>query len=280
MTHLSSEPASTGMRKEIRGVEIPAIGLGTWQMDGRSCATAVEQALNMGYRHIDTAQMYGNEKYVGEGIRDADVDREDVFVTTKVWRTDLAYGDVKQTVHESLERLDTSYVDLLLIHWPNPDIPLEDTLRAMQELQDDGLTAHIGVSNFTIDLLNDAREIAPDILTNQAEMHVYHQQRGMREYCQEHELLLTAYSPLSRGRVLADETLQRIARKHEKSVAQIALRWLIQQEPVIAIPKAEPEQYQRENLSARDVELDADDMQTLFDIEHRQKFVDPGHAPW
>ncbi|MDY6769396.1 MAG: aldo/keto reductase [Candidatus Nanohaloarchaea archaeon] len=262
------------------GLRMPAIGLGTWKMRGRECIDAVERAVEMGYRHVDTAQAYENEDAVGNGLANADVDREDVFLTTKVWRTELGRDDVLRTTQESLERLGTDYVDLLLVHWPNEDVPLEETLEAMLALKEEGRVRHIGVSNFTVDLLRQALDVTDAIACNQVEMHPFQQQREMVEFCREHDMVLTAYSPLARGNVVENETLQRIGRRHDASAAQVALRWLIQQEPVAGIPKAVPEEYQRENLAALNVELDDEEMQAIFDIKHRSKFVDPGFAPW
>lgn len=267
------------MIKSFRGTDIPALGLGTWRMEGAACARVVEQAVNMGYRHIDTAEMYGNEEYVGQGIANSAVDRADVFLTTKVWRTNLAHDEVISSARGSLDRLGMDYVDLLLVHWPNENVPLDQTLGAFQELKGEGVTRHIGVSNFTPDRLNKARDITDDILVNQVEMHAFHQQREMVEYCREHELFLTAYSPLARGRVVDHPVLEAIGRNYDKTAAQVALRWLIQQEPVVAIPKAEPERLQRENFETLDFELSDDHMQKIFDIEHRHKFVNPGFAP-
>lgn len=266
--------------KTVNGVEVPALGLGTWKMEGQECADAVARALNMGYRHVDTAQMYRNEEAVGQGIAASDVDRDKVFLTTKVWRTELAHDDVLETARESLDRLDTEYVDLLLIHWPNQDVPLEETLDAMQELKAENLVRNVGVSNFTTGLLSDALDVEPRLLTNQVEMHPFHQQREMRRFCVDHEMLLTAYSPLARGRVLDHPVIEDIARECGKTPAQVTLRWLVQQPNVVPIPKAIPEDLQRENLAALEFELDVDDMQRIFDIDHRSKYVNPDFAPW
>lgn len=268
------------MRKEIGTIEIPALGLGTWRMKGQECIEAVEHALNMGYRHIDTAEMYDNERQVGLGIKKADVDREDIFLTTKVWHTHLDYGGVKRAAHNSLDRIDTSYVDLLLIHWPNTDVPLEETFRAMRELKDDGLVNHIGVSNFTVELLDKALLETDEIIANQVEMHVFHQQQKLHRYCMNNRLFLTAYSPLARGRVTENEVLQEIGEKYDKTAAQVALRWLIQQENVLAIPKAVPEELQRENLGATEFKLADEDMQRIFKLDERKRLVNPGFAPW
>lgn len=268
------------MFKKAKETAIPAIGLGTWQMKGKECVEGVKQALDLGYRHVDTAQMYKNEEAVGQGIKESSVDRKDIFLTTKIWYTDLKKDQVVSAVDQSLERLQTDYVDLLLIHWPSQETPLEETLEAFKKVKDQGKAKSIGVSNFTPELLEKALDIAPGLVNHQVEMHTFYQQREMVRYCQENDLTLTAYSPLARERVLEDPVLNEIGEKYDKSPAQIALRWLIQQENVIAIPKAVPEDYQRQNLEAMDFELDEEDMRRIFDIEQKPKIVDPGFAPW
>lgn len=268
------------MIKNVKGTEVPAIGLGTWQMKGEKCVQAVKNALNMGYRHIDTAQFYDNEKAVGQGVQNSDVNSEDIFITTKVWRDKLHRESVLSSTEKSLERLNMDYVDLLLIHWPNENVPLEETLRAMKELKERGKVRNIGVSNFTEDLMEEALELAPEIITNQVEMHVLHQQKEMQRYCVENNLLLTAYSPLAKGKVANMEDLQKIGEEYGKSPAQIALRWLIQQDNVIAIPKAIPKKYQRENLEVIDFKLREEDMEKIFRLNRDQRLTDPGVAPW
>ena len=266
--------------KTVNGTAVPSIGLGTWQLKGDECQDAVAQALNMGYRHVDTARIYDNEEKVGAGIADATVDRDDIFLTTKIWRTELEPGDVRPAMEESLERLQTDHVDLVLIHWPNMNVKLSDTLEAFQELHDDGLAHNIGVSNFTPTLLERALEIAPGIITNQVETHPFFQQDEMASFCQDHDILMTAYSPLARGQVVENDTIQSIAQEYDKEPAQIALRWLTQRDNVIAIPKAAPEDYQRQNLEAMDFELDAEAMDRISELDRDEKLVDPGFAPW
>lgn len=263
----------------MQDLKIPSIGLGTWQMEGDECVNAVENALEMGYRHIDTARIYGNEEAVGRGIERADVSREEVFLTTKVWRDGLARDDALAEARGCLERLGVDHVDLLLVHWPNDAVPLEEALGAFERLRDEGLTRHIGVSNFTPGLLDEARAVA-DIVLNQVEMHPYFRQEEMVSYCREHDLALTAYSPLARGRVVDDPVLQEIGDGHDRTAAQVALRWLIQHDNVAAIPKAAPADLQRENLAALEFELDREEMDRIGSLEQRPKLVDPGFAPW
>ncbi|MCJ7429463.1 MAG: aldo/keto reductase [Candidatus Nanohaloarchaeota archaeon QJJ-5] len=266
--------------KTVNDTAVPSIGLGTWQMKGSECEQAVTQALEMGYRHVDTARIYDNEKMVGNGIQNAAIDRDDVFLTTKIWRTELEADEVRPAMEESLERLQTDHVDLVLIHWPNMGVPLDETLHAFQELQDDGLARNIGVSNFTERLLDRALEIAPSIITNQVETHPFHQQHEMASFCQDNDLLLTAYSPLARGQAVENDVITDIADKHGKEPAQVVLRWLTQRDNVVAIPKAAPKQYQRQNLNSIEFSLDADDMDKIGDLDRDEKLVDPGFAPW
>lgn len=228
------------------GAEIPALGFGTARMTGDECRRAVETALEVGYRHIDTAQMYDNEAAVGEAIAASDVDRDDVFVVTKVHPDNAAVDDVLESTRESLERLGLATVDLLLLHAPSEEAPLEETLAAMNDLQTDGAVDHIGVSNFSASQLADATDHSETpIVANQVKYHPYYHQDDLLEFCAEHDICLTAYSPLAEGAVPGDDRLAEIGDTHGKSAAQVALRWLIQQPPVAAIPKARVEHISR-----------------------------------
>ncbi|MFB6166841.1 MAG: aldo/keto reductase [Candidatus Nanohaloarchaea archaeon] len=266
--------------KKAGDMAIPSVGLGTWQMKGEVCEEAVEQALEMGYRHVDTAEYYDNEERVGNGIANADVDREDIFLTTKVWRSHLEHDQVIQAAEDSLERLRTDYLDLLLVHWPNREVPIRETLDAMRELKEEGKIRNFGVSNFTPELLDEALDVTDEVVADQVEKHIYLQQDELTEYCQENDLILTAYSPLSRGRAVDNDLLKEIGEGHGKSAAQVALRWLVQQENVVAIPKAAPEEYQRENLDVFDFELTRHEMEKISSIDRKERQVDPGFAPW
>jgi len=252
---------------EAGGARIPKLGLGTWQNRGESCTRSVRTALEAGYRHVDTAQVYDNEAAVGEGIAAADVDREEIFLTTKVWRSNLHAPDVYETVRASLDRLDTDYVDLLLIHWPHPRVSFEETLSAMAELRDEGLVEHLGVSNFTRSQLQEARGVvdAP-IVTDQVQYHPYVDQSDLLEFCVASDVALTAYSPLSRGGVLDDEVLATIGDRYGKSPAQVALRWLVQQEPVVAIPKASSREHIEANLAVFAFSLTGEEMARIDDL--------------
>ena len=240
------------------GVEIPVLGFGTARMTGDECRRAVEAALEVGYRHVDTAQMYDNERAVGEAIAASDVAREDVFVVTKVHPDDAAFDDVIASTRGSLERLGLSRVDLLLLHAP-ADPPLEETLAAMNELQDEGAVDHVGVSNFSVGQLESARQLSETpIVTNQVKYHPYHRQDDLLEYCLAHDVCLTAYSPLAEGAVPGDDRLAEIGEPYGKSAPQVALRWLIQQPNVTAIPKAASRRHIEANADVFDFELSDD----------------------
>ncbi len=243
----------------IKGERIPSLGLGTYRLTGEACSRAVERALSMGYRHVDTAQMYGNEAEVGQGIEASGVDREEVFVTTKVWPSDFEHDRVIRTTHESLRKLGVDHIDLLLMHWPPNGVPLGETLGAMRELQDEGSVRHIGVSNFSTALVEEAAEHA-EIFCNQVEYHAYRDQGDILAQAQNMDYLLTAYRPLSRSGAGDDATLREIGEAHGKTAAQAALRWLIQQEKVSAIPKASSEDHLQANLDVFDFELSDEEM--------------------
>jgi len=255
---------ATGEAVSVQGVEVPAIGLGTWRLRDEECYGTVRTALDLGYRHLDTAQAYGNERRVGEALADADVDREDVFLVTKLDFTNRRYDDVLRSTEESLARLGTSSVDCLLIHQPHPTVPLSETLGAMNELVERGSVRAVGVSNFTRERLHRSRELSEaPILTDQVQYHPYWDQRDLFDYCRIHDVLLTAYSPLGHGGVLEDETLRRIGERHGRTAAQVALRWLVQQEGVCAIPKASSREHLEENRAVFDFELTDEEMEQV-----------------
>ena len=262
----------------VGGARIPALGFGTWQLEGDDCAAGVKDALAMGYRHIDTAQIYENEAEVGEGMAASDVPREDIWLTTKVWYERASADEVKRSTEESLKKLRTDYVDLLLFHWPQPDTPMEETLKAMAALQESGAARHIGVSNFTPSLLKQALGIAP-IRALQVEYHPFLAQEPLLALCREHDLMLTAYSPLARGRVLKDATLKTIGERHGKSPAQVALRWLVDQPNVSAVPKASSQGHRQANLDIFDFELTDADRGAIDGLARGERIIDPSFAP-
>ncbi|WP_336345469.1 aldo/keto reductase [Halalkalicoccus ordinarius] len=260
---------------------MPMLGLGTWENeDEEECAESVRTALEMGYRHIDTAQAYGNEESVGEGIARADVPREDVFLATKVWIENLAYDDVLESTRESLEKLGTDYVDLLYVHWPAGEYDPVETFDALSELVSEGAVEHIGVSNFEPEQLDEAREKSDEpIFANQIECHPMLQQETLRAYGEEHDVNIVAYSPLARGSVFDASELGSIAEKHGVSEAQVSLAWL-REKGITAIPKATGEEHVRDNWESLSLSLDAEDVETIDGLGRGQREVDPSFAPW
>jgi 2,5-diketo-D-gluconate reductase B len=265
---------------KANGARIPAIGLGTWELRGRTCARLVEQALKLGYRHIDTAQIYENEREVGDGVRASGVKRDDVFVTTKVWTTHFAPNDLERSAKESLVRLRLPEVDLLLLHWPNPQVPLSETLGALAHAKKLGLTRHIGVSNFTVALIEQAVAECPEpLVCDQVEYHPYLDQTKVREACAQHGLAVVAYSPVAKGKVKGDEALNRIGRAHGKTAAQICLRWLVQQN-VCAIPRTSKLERLSENIDIFDFELSDTEMARISRMgDAKTRLTDFGFAP-
>ncbi|HYW04774.1 MAG TPA: aldo/keto reductase [Gammaproteobacteria bacterium] len=260
---------------------IPALGFGTFRLDSADAYRMVRAVLDMGYRHIDTAQMYGNEEAVGRAIAESAVAREDVFLTTKVWPDRFRDGDLQASVDRSLERLDMDQVDLLLLHWPNPEVPLSETLDALQEVRRDGRARDIGVSNFPNALLRQALEHCGrgTLLTNQVEYHVFLSQREVLRQVREAGMFLTAYCPLAQGRVVGNAVLAEIGRRHGKNEAQVALRWLMQQ-GVAAVPRTRRESNARANLDIFDFELPDADMRRIDgELQGDGRMVDPGLAP-
>src|SRR6056297_4146944 len=266
--------------KTIQGVDVPEIGLGTYKLYGKECKNTVMKAFDLGYRLVDTAQMYKNEAEIGDAIRTSHVDREDIFVTTKVWHTKLEHDDLLQTVEDSLEQLESHYVDLLLIHWPNDQYSLEKTLEAMLVLRDQGKAMNIGVCNFPLGMTKEVlEELRIPIFTNQVEFHPFLEQFDLLDYSYYNDFLITAYSPLAQGKVMENETLREIGDAYGKSPAQVALRWLIEQENVIAIPKASSREHLENNIDIFDFELEDEHFQAIDDLEKNQRLVNPSFAP-
>ncbi|HSV32180.1 MAG TPA: aldo/keto reductase [Atribacteraceae bacterium] len=253
---------------EREGARLPVLGLGTWDMRGVECRRAVLTALEVGYRSIDTAAFYMNEAEIGQAIRESFVSREELFLTTKVWHTHLRREDCIRSLEDSLKQLGTEYVDLFLIHWPNDAVPLAETLRAMNDLVHQGKTRSIGVSNFSIDLLEAAQSLSPTpILTNQVEYHPFHSPAALLDYCRKAQVIVSAYSPLARGRVLHHPLLREIAERYGKTPAQITLRWLIQQKGVMAIPKATRRDHQEKNFDIFDFRLTDGEMADIGSLK-------------
>jgi diketogulonate reductase-like aldo/keto reductase len=240
----------------------------------------IEQALRLGYRHLDTAQVYDNEREVGDGMRASGVRRDDVFLTTKVWTNHFAPHDLERSVKESLARLRLPSVDLVLLHWPNPHVPLAETLGALAHAKRMGLTRHIGVSNFTVALIEQAVALCPEpLVCNQVEYHPYLDQAKVMAACDQHGMALVAYSPIAKGRIKTEATLAEIGRAHRKSPAQVCLRWLVQQN-VCAIPRTSRVERLSENIEIFDFELSDEEMARIAALANpRGRLTDFGFAP-
>ena len=265
---------------ETPRLRIPRIGLGTWTLRGAEAQQAVEGAIGLGYRHIDTAAMYGNEDAVGAGIAASGVRRSEIFLTTKVWWTDLAPDALRASAEASLKRLGMRYADLILIHWPAPEMDLPAALGALAKLQQDGLARAVGVSNFPPALLERAIAlgIAP-LAALQVEAHVYLWQDRLAALCRRHGLALTAYAPIAKAEVNDDPVMRAIAAKYGASPVQVALAWLLAQEGVVAIPKSGRPDGQRENLAAASIRLDAEDLAAITRLPKDRRLVNPSFAP-
>ncbi len=260
---------------------MPRLGIGTWEnTHPAACKNAVQTALEMGYRHVDTAQAYGNEEHVGRGVAAAEVDRDEVFLATKVWIDSLGADDVRRTTRESLDKLGVDYVDLLYVHWPADTYDPEETLPAFKQVREDGLTEHIGVSNFEPEHLETAREILGEPpYTNQIEMHPLLAQADLREAVANTRTKIVAYSPLARGRVFDVPEIAAVAEKHGVSEAQVSLAWL-GEKGVTRIPKATSRAHIADNWASRELELDPEDIEQIDGIDRTYRQVDPGFAPW
>jgi diketogulonate reductase-like aldo/keto reductase len=265
---------------EANGARIPAIGMGTLDLRGAPCARIVEQALRLGYRHVDTAQAYNNEREVGDGIRASHVRRDDIFVTTKVWTTHFAPHELERSARNSLVQLRLSDVDLMLLHWPNPQVPLEETLGALARVKKLGMARHIGVSNFTVALVDQAVAICPEpLVCNQVEYHPYLDQTKVLDACRGHGMALVAYSPVAKGNIKTDAALMRIGASHGKTAAQVCLRWLLQQN-VVAIPRTSKIERLSENIDIFDFALSAQDMDEISAMAAaKRRLTDYGFAP-
>ncbi|MCF8478592.1 MAG: aldo/keto reductase [Pseudolabrys sp.] len=264
---------------ESHGFKLPLVGLGTWQLTGRDCSRLVEQAIRLGYRHIDTAQMYGNEAAVGEGVRAAGK-RNEVVVTTKVSPERLIPNDLIRSVKESLAKLRLEHIDLLLIHWPNPRVPLAETLGAMARLKQDGFVKAIGVSNFTVALLAEANKVTTEpLVCNQIECHPYLDQSKVIAACKAHNMAVVAYSPIARGGANGDTVLEHIGMMHNKTAAQICLRFLVQQ-GIVAIPRTGKIQRLEENIALFDFALTDEEMAQIKALARpRGRIVDWSWSP-
>lgn len=259
------------------GVKVPAIGFGTWGIGGRmtpdyshdkEAVEAIRYAIKLGMWLIDTAEIYGaghSEELVGEAIKD--FERDQVFIVTKVWETNLRYDDVIKAAKRSLSRLKSKYIDLYLVHWPSTRVPISETMKAMEKLVDDGLIRFIGVSNFDVDLMEEARAALSktDIVVNQVKYNLYDRsvENDVLPYCQKERITLMAYTPLAKGSLAREPLLIEIGKKYGKTAAQVALNWLISKDMVIAIPKALDKKHIEENAGAMGWRLSVDDLKML-----------------
>ena len=265
---------------QTQGINLPRLGLGTFRMQGDICRTAVESALALGYRHLDTAEMYGNEEAVGAAIAASKIARKDLHVTTKVWNENLAPDAIRRAFDTSLKKLRLDQLDLYLVHWPAPKMNLPAMFETLMKLKQEGRTRAIGVANFNVALLKKVvEEIKAPIACNQVEYHVMLDQTPLRKYLAAKSIPLVAYCPLAQGRAASNDTLMAIGKKHGASAAQVALKWLLDQDGVAAIPKASRTESQRANLEALNIGLDDEDRQAIAGLPKDQRYVNPGFAP-
>jgi 2,5-diketo-D-gluconate reductase B len=265
---------------QTQGISLPRLGLGTFRMQGEACRAAVESALALGYRHIDTAEMYGNEDAIGAAIASSGVARKDLHVTTKVWNENLAPDAIRRAFDSSLNKLRLDHVDLYLVHWPAKKMNLPAMFETLVKLKQQGRTRAIGVANFNIALLKTVVEqISAPIACNQVEYHVFLDQTPLRKYLATKSIPLVAYCPLAQGRAASDKTLMAIGRKHGATAAQVALKWLLDQDGVAAIPKASRAESQRANLDALHIGLDDEDRAAIAALPKNKRLVNPGFAP-
>ncbi|NOH26784.1 2,5-didehydrogluconate reductase DkgB [Vibrio mediterranei] len=263
-------------------LSIPTLGAGTFRLKDDDAYKSVEMALNAGYRHIDTAQIYGNEKEVGQAIADSGIPRQELFVTTKIWMDKLGKASFLPSLHESLKDLQVNYVDLLLIHWPLKDeaVPMAEYLQELKQAQDDGLARHIGVSNFTVAQMEKAIEILGDnvLYTNQVEVHPYLQNQRVVDYCRQHKMIVTGYMPFAYGDVLKDGSIKHIADKHRATHAQIVLAWMAKC-GFVTIPSSTKQANIESNLAYVHVKLDDEDMETISKLDRGHRLANPDFAP-
>ena len=265
---------------QTQGISLPRLGLGTYRMQGDVCRAAVESALALGYRHIDTAEMYANEDAIGAAIAASGVAREDLHVTTKVWNENLAPDAMRRAFDTSLKKLRLDHVDLYLVHWPSPNMNLPAMFETLMKLKQEGRTRAIGVANFNIALLKTVVEdIRAPIACNQIEYHVMLDQTKVKKYLDAKSIPLVAYCPLAQGRAASDPTLLAIGKKHGASAAQVALKWLLDQDGVAAIPKAWRAESQKANFDALNIGLDDEDIKAIAGLPKDKRFVNPGFSP-
>ena len=260
-----------------QGTEMPRVGLGTWPLTGEACREAVRHALEIGYRHVDTARMYENERDVGRGLADSGVAREEVFVTTKIWPADHAPDRLRAAAEDSLRALGLDRIDLLLLHWPSREVALEDSLGALVRLRDEGLIGLLGVSNFPAGMLRRACSLAP-VACDQVEFHPFLGQDALLEAADELGVAVTAYSPLAQGAVGDDPVLREIASRHGRTPGQVALRWLLDHPGTAVIPKSGDPRRRAENLDL-DFALTDDDRARIDALPKDRRDVESSFSP-
>jgi len=265
---------------EAGGMKLPAIGLGTWELRGADCVRLVQDAVSIGYRHFDTAQSYENEAEVGEGLRASGLSRNETFVTTKIWPANHAPPDFARAVEDSLSKLKLDHVDLLLLHWPSKEVPLADTIGALCKVKKEGGARHVGVSNFTVALLDQAVKLSTEpIVCNQIEVHPYLDQSKVIAACRKHGVGVVAFSPIARGQTAGDEVLAAIGRRYGKSAAQVSLRSLVQRGLGI-VPRSSKTERLKENFTIFDFELSETEMQEISALSSKaHRIVDRAVSP-
>jgi 2,5-diketo-D-gluconate reductase B len=265
---------------EAHGARIPILGFGSMRLKDEAGAKAIEAAIRNGYRHIDTAAFYGNEREVGQAIKASGVKREDIFLTTKVRDNNLKADDFARSVDNSLKLLDVPAVDLLLIHWPNPQVPMAESIGALNKAKREGLTRHIGVCNHTVALLDEAMAVTEEpLVTNQIEVHPFLDQTNVIEATRRHGMSVTAYCPIARGRVPGNDVLERIGKTHGKTASQVSLRWLTQQ-GIIVIPGSGKPDRQKENFAVLDFSLSPGERNEIATLKRPDgRVVNPPQAP-
>ncbi|MFP4661661.1 MAG: aldo/keto reductase [Halanaerobiales bacterium] len=254
---------------------IPVLGFGTYELKGEEGIDAIKTAIDLGYTHIDTAESYNNQREIASAIEESGLSRSDLFLTSKVSYEHLHYNDVIKACENTLDELKTDYLDLYLIHWPNKNIPIEETMRALSDLKQNGKIKDIGVSNFTIKHIEEVKKVSDDdIVVNQVEFHPYLYQKELYNYCMDNDIYITAYSPIARGDVSGDGVLKDIAQKYEKNEAQVTLRWLVEKD-IIVIPRSSNPDHIESNFDLFDFELSEEEISKINSVDRQERLVDP-----
>ncbi|GAB4149277.1 MAG: aldo/keto reductase [Patescibacteria group bacterium] len=259
------------------GNNIPQLGFGTWRLQGQECIQAVSTALQIGYRHIDTAHAYGNHQEVGQAIQSSQIPRSEIFLTTKLWRNDMNPAQVIPALERALQELQTDYIDLYLIHWPNKQIPAKNILQEMHKAKNQGLIKSVGVSNFTISHLEQIKQSNLELDVNQVEFHPSLNQMSLLQYCQDNQIVLTAYSPIAQGYDLQLPLVQELSQKYNVSESQIILNWLLQKK-IVAIPKAGSTAHIQDNFNTIQWEMLPEDIEKMDKLNQNYRVVNPSFA--